>query len=55
MMDFILNRIDSEDLTTASAISPLPQSVQPALQFIDKLRAQLLEVSLADSEQTRAA
>ena len=55
MMDFILNRLSSEDLETASLIQALPATVRPSQQVVDKMRAQLLELTSASESEPRAA
>ena len=55
MIDFILNRLDNEDLATASMIQPLPATVTPSQQFIAVTRAQLLEVTSPSQAEPRAA
>jgi len=55
MVEFVRHRLDSEDLVTAAMIQPLPANIQPSQAFMDKLRAQLLDVTNASSSQTRAA
>lgn len=55
MMDFILNRLDAEDQEMAAMIRPLPASVLPSEQFLDKTRARLLTVMAAPAAGRRAA
>jgi hypothetical protein len=54
MMDFIINRMNSEDLVTAALIQPLPDTVRPSSQFLASTRAQLLSVA-DESRESRAA
>ena len=54
MMDFILNKMNSEDRVTAALIEPLPATVGPSSQFLASTRAQLLSIA-DESRESRAA
>ena len=55
MMDFILNKMSSEDLATAEMIRPLPASVQPSSEFLASMRAQIMNAVQAEGREVRAA
>ena len=55
MMDFILNKMSSEDLATAAMIQPLPASVQPSRELLTSIRARIISAANAESREERAA
>jgi hypothetical protein len=55
MIDFVLSQLSGEDLETASKIQPLPASVLPSQEFLNRLRAQIEQVTAGNGAETRAA